>query len=915
MAALSNRKTIRKNAIAFVKTWGQESREEAEAKSFWDAFFKIFGITRKEVAAFEYSVERSDKTHGYIDLFWKGVLLVEHKSRGKSLEKAGSQAFDYFQNIAHKRDQPRFVLLSDFARFRLYDLELRTEVDFSIEALPDQIEQFDFMAGLENHGDKSQEYELNIKAAERLGTLHDALSESGYSGHDLEVFLVRILFCLFAEDTGIFDRHQFYNYVLNFTREDGSDLEMHLLRLFQVLDKPEGERNKNITEELDAFPYVNGHLFAERLDFPSFDEEMRDALIDCAHFDWSTISPAIFGSLFQSVMDKAARRELGAHYTSESNILRLIKPLFLDALWDEFAEIQKMKQANRKQKSLIAFQQKLTDLQFFDPACGCGNFLIITYRELRRLELALLYEQHGDSITQSLSLDIQPAINLEHFHGIEIEEFPARIAEVAMWLTQHQMNREFAKQFGVEPDLLPLRSAVHIVNDNALRIDWAKVVLPSQLNYIVGNPPFVGHQYRTEQQKADMAHVFPKKGKFGKLDFVASWFYKAAVFSKESSVEMAFVSTNSICQGESAGALWMPLLDMGVCINFAHRTFQWSNDAKGKAAVHCVIVGFAYVEWLNKLIVSYPDIQGDGVELPAKYINPYLIDAETGAIPSRSKPLQDRPKMTKGSQPTDGGFLVLSDIERDELLAKSAVLGDYIKPFLGSRELINDIERYCLWFADASVKDKKKFLQIPEIKTRLAGVKESRLASPTKSVQEYADLPYLFTQNRQPENNFLAVPEVSSQRRRYVPISYLDDSYVPSNKIYTVPDTTLFDFGVLISEMHMDWMRVVAGRLKNDYSYSPNVYHLFPFPDASDKQKKKVELCAQTVLDERTKEEGASLADLYDPDTMPQGLLKAHKALDKAVEQCYRRAKFKDDMDRLSFLFQRYQELKNTNVQ
>lgn len=910
MAALSNRKTIRKNAIAFIKTWSEESKEEAEAKSFWDAFFSIFGITRKDVAAFEYSVERSDKTHGYIDLFWKGVLLVEHKSRGKSLEKAGSQAFDYYQNIKEQRDKPRYVLLSDFARLKLFDLELHEEHEFLIEALPDNIEHFDFMAGLENHGERSQEYELNIKAAERLGTLHDALSDSGYSGHDLEVFLVRILFCLFAEDTGIFSRHQFYNYILNFTADDGSDTDMHLHKLFQVLDKPEGQRNKNITEELDTFPYVNGHLFAERLDLPSFNEDMRDALLDCAHFDWSTISPAIFGSLFQSVMDKAARRELGAHYTSEENILRLIKPLFLDALWEEFEEALTYKRD--KKKKLSALQKKITGLQFLDPACGCGNFLIITYRELRRLELAALREQYGELKNASLAIGIEPTIKLDHFHGIEIEEFPARIAEVAMWLTQHQMNREFAKEFGVEPDLLPLRSAAHIVNDNALQLDWAEVISPERLSYIIGNPPFRGFQYRTDEQKADMASVFSEKGKFGKLDFVATWFYKAAIFSKSALLETAFVSTNSICQGESAGALWTPLFDMGIYINFAHRTFQWQNDARGKAAVHCIIVGFSYQERLKKIIFDYPDIKGTGSPIPVLHINPYLVNAQTGAIPSRSKPLQGRPKMTQGSKPVDGGFLILNSTEKEELILKNGELEKWIKPFVGSREVINNIQRYCLWLADSTAKERKSLFAASEIKERIDGVKAKRLSSPTASFREAAGTPYLFTENRQPQSNFLAVPEMSSGRRKYLPIAFLTPETIPSNQIYTIPNATLFTFGVLESTMHMEWMRCIAGRLKSDYRYSPNIYHLFPFPDVDNKQLKKVEQCAQKVLDERDLETDASLADLYDPDNMPQGLLKAHKALDKTVEQCYRKEAFKSDMERLSFLFNRYQELTET---
>lgn len=907
MPALSNHKTIRKKAIAFVKKWGKEEQERSESQSFWNAFFQVFGLDRKDVAVFERSVKgEKDNSTKFIDLFWEGKLLVEHKTKGHSLEKAASQAFGYYNKLKQK-EKPRFILLSDFAKINLIDLERNEDTLFDIKDFPDKINYFDFMSGLENHGNNNLEYELNIKAAERLGELHDALGDSGYSGHDLEVFLVRILFCLFAEDTGIFKRHQFYNYILNFTADDGSDIDMHLAKLFQVLDKEEGARNKNITDELNDFPYVNGHLFSERLEITSFSSEMRDALINAMHFDWSTISPAIFGSLFQSVMDKDARRELGAHYTSEENILRLIKPLFLDALWKEFDEARKL--SRDKKKKLSALQQKITNLQFFDPACGCGNFLIITYRELRRLELAALREQYGVSENASLPIGIEPTIKLNHFHGIELEEFPARIAEVAMWLTQHQMNREFAKEFGVEPDLLPLLSAAHIVHGNSLRLDWSEVVSPKELSYIIGNPPFVGHQWQTRQQKDDMAFVFPKVGKFGKLDFVATWFYKAALFTESSKIETAFVSTNSICQGEAAGALWGPLSHMGVFINFAHRTFQWTNDAKGNAAVHCVIVGFSYENLVKKIIFDYPDIKEDGLATSAKHINPYLIDANTGAIPSRSSPLQGRSKMTKGSQPTDGGFLVLCSAEKAELLEANSDLKDIIKPFIGSRELINDIERYCLWFADTSAKERKKLLLVPEIKRRINGVKRSRLKSPTKSVRECAEIPYLFTQNRQPKSDFLAVPEMSSGRRKYLPIAFSSPDMVPSNQIYTVANATIFMFGVLVSSLHMEWMRCIAGRLKSDYRYSPNIYHLFPFPDADKTQMEKVEKCAQKVLEERESETDASLADLYDPDIMPISLLKAHKALDKAVEKCYRKETFKNDAERLSFIFTRYKEL------
>ncbi|NOQ76603.1 MAG: class I SAM-dependent DNA methyltransferase, partial [Methylococcaceae bacterium] len=466
-----SRKEIKNRAYAFAKEWKGETKENAEAKPFWEAFFQVFGITRKRVASFEEPVKKLGTKTGFIDLLWKGKLLVEHKSHGKSLDKAYKQGLDYFVGLKEE-ELPRYVMVSDFEQFRLYDLESGTRHNFTLDQLPDYVHLFDFIAGYEDVSSTIEEIDLNFKAAELLGSLHDALLDSGYDGHKLEILLVRILFCLFAEDTGIFTRHQFITYLINYTKEDGSDTEMHLAKMFQVLDTPENQRNKNLSEDLDAFPYVNGHLFAERIDMPSFDVTLRDELIECAYFDWAAISPAIFGSLFQSVMNKESRRKLGAHYTSERDILRLIKPLFLDELHEELQRISKLK--TKRPQQLGALQQRISSLQFLDPACGCGNFLIITYRELRRLELAILEEQQKDKGSGSL-FEIEPLIRLDCFHGIEIEEWPARIAEVAMWLTQHQMNREFAKRFGHEPDLLPLKSAVHIAHSNALQLDWADV--------------------------------------------------------------------------------------------------------------------------------------------------------------------------------------------------------------------------------------------------------------------------------------------------------------------------------------------------------------------------------------------------------------------------------------------------------
>ena len=761
---------MRNRAHQFISDFADAEKENAESQVFLERFFNIFDVPRQRVASFEHSVKIADESGTKrIDLFWPGILLVEMKSKGHDLDKALDQAFNYLRGL--KDDElPQYIMVCDLETFRLKSLidKERTEYKFELSELIDHLDIFSFMQGKEVQD--LTEYELNIKAATLLGELHDTLESNHYTGHQLQVFMVRILFCMFAEDTGVFNPRQFIKYLISYTSEH--DIQMHLQMLFQTLDTPLEQRSPNLPDEQACFPYVNGHLFSERIDMPFFNAEMRETLIECCYFNWKDISPAIFGSLFQSIMDKKQRRNLGAHYTSEANILRTIEPLFLDELRAELESILSLKVLKTRNDRLMSFIAKIRNLKFLDPACGCGNFLIITYRELRELELKALDAQRGEG-SMSLDLEIQPAIPLNNFYGIEIDEWPARIAEVAMWLTQHQMNVKFAQRFGQEPDLLPLKEHAEIRHANALEIDWADVVKPSELSYIVGNPPFVGHQWRTKEQVESMKLVFPAKTNFGKLDFVASWFYKAAVFSKNTTIETALVSTNSITMGEQVGILWQFLLDMGISINFAHRTFAWDNDASGKAAVHSVIIGFAHFSKEDKFIFDYLDIKADPVKIKAANINPYLVDATDIIIPSRSRPRTGMPAMTKGSQPTDGGFLVLSKDEKSDLLSKHPQLQEFIKPFIGGREWINNLERYCLWFAEVGPRQLAELVKIPEIKNRIDGVKQARLKSPTASVREYADQPFLFTQNRQPTTNFIAVPEVSSERRDYIPMGFL----------------------------------------------------------------------------------------------------------------------------------------------
>ncbi len=902
------RREIRKRAYAFAQEWQGETREQAEAKPFWEAFFTVFGMQRRRIASFEEPVKKLGGQQGFVDLLWKGKLLVEHKSRGKDLDKAYTQALDYFPGLSDE-ELPRYVLVSDFERFVLHDLDTQNDERFHLNELPDQIHLFDFIAGYEDSPATHEEYALNFKATEQLGQLHDALADSGYDGHPLEVFLVRALFCLFAEDTGIFSHHQFVHYLLNRTAADGSDTAMHLNALFQVLDTPDKKRSKHLSEELAAFPYVNGNLFAERLDMPSFDADMRDQLIASAWFDWSSISPAIFGSLFQHIMgDSKKRRQLGAHYTSEKHILRLIKPLFLEDLQDEFQHLQGLKR--NKQKRLIQFQEKLSALHFFDPACGCGNFLIITYRELRRLELHVLREQYGDKPKAHLALSIEPLINLNHFHGIELEEWPARIAEVAMWLTQHQMNREFAQQFGREPDLLPLKTAAHITHGNALQLDWETLLKDShalKALYILGNPPFIGKNYRSKQQNTDMAQVFSNVKNHKSLDFVTCWFRRAADFIQNTTVKVAFVSTNSICQGEQVAPLWNSLLDKGLYIHFAHRTFAWSSEARGKAAVHVVIIGFAASKANKPRLFEYTDIKGEPEEIQAENINSYLVDAPNAIIENRSKPLCNVPPLTYGNKPVDGGNLLLSPSEKSELLEKEPAAEIWLKPVLGSEEFINNKERWCLWLVGITP---KQLRSMPVVMKRIEKVKKMRLNSVDTGANKLAERPTEFRDTKNPKT-YILVPRVSSERREYVPMGFFDSNTISTDLNNMIPDAGLYEFGILESKLHMLWLRTVGGHLKSDFRYSAKlVYNNYPWPESpTDKQQQAVEKAAQAVLDAREHYPDSSLADLYDPLTMPADVRKAHNALDKAVEKCYRKEKFSSDEARLSFLFERYQTL------
>lgn len=887
---------IKERAVKFSKEWAEYSNEEADAKPFLVEFFNVFGIYSKKVATFEHRVKKLDERDGYIDLLWKGTILIEMKSRGKNLDKAFQQAKDYLHGLK-QHELPKYILVSDFEIFKLYDLEEENIVEFKILDLVNNVQSFGFLLGYQKKVYKEQD-PANIKAAEFMGKLHDRLKEIGYDGHPLEVYLVRLLFCLFAEDTTIFNKQQFQDYIEFRTNEDGSDLAPKLQELFQVLDTPSEKRFKNLDEQLAEFPYVNGKLFQEILPMASFDTKMRKALLDCCYIDWSKISPAIFGSMFQSVMNPKERRNLGAHYTSETNILKLIKPLFLDELWAEFENIK-----NNKNK-LPEFHKKISLLKFLDPACGCGNFLVITYRELRLLEIAVLraLNKSGQGF-----LDVSEIIwlDVDMMGGIEYEEFPARIAEVAMWLIDHQMNMLISNEFGQYFARLPLKKSAKIVHGDALEVDWETVIPKEQLSYIIGNPPFIGSNIMKQNQRDQIVKEFENIAGGGTLDYVTGWYIKGAKFIQNTKIKVAFVSTNSIVQGEQTNLLWGLLQNKyKIKIHFAHRTFKWSNEAKGNAAVFCVIVGFANYDTNNKSIFEYEDIKGEAHEIKAKNINAYLVDAKDILVEKKRKPICNVPEIIKGNYYAKSEGLIIEEEDLHYLESNEPNAKKYIKLLIGADEFINNRKRYCLWLVDCPPDELRK---MPLVMERVNRVKADRLKSTDKGMQNLT--PTQFRETNNPDN-CLVIPVVSSERRKYIPMGFIDKNTISTNGNLIMPNGNLFHFGVLMSAMHMAWIKTVCGRLKSDFRYSKDiVYNNFPWAEnPSEKQIKQIEEKAQKVLEVRSSFPNSSLADLYNPLTMPPTLIKAHNDLDKAVDSAYRTAPFTSEANRMVYLFELYEK-------
>ena len=934
---------IKSRALAFSRQWADAADEKQQSIPFWIDFFEVFGISNRRVASFEHAVKKHGGGQGYADLFWPGQMLVEQKSRGRPLTPAYDQAMGYFPGLP-ERDLPHTLVVCDFATFRVIDLDRRREITFSLGDLHKHVRWFGFIAGYQAQEIRPQD-PVNIKAAERMGRVHDALKKSGYGGHPLEVLLVRLLFCLFADDTAIFPAQGFRAFIEERTAPDGSDTGPRLAQLFQVLNTSEERRNTNLDEQLRAFPYVNGRLFDETLPIADFDAATREALLDACALDWSSISPAIFGSLFQSIMDETARRNLGAHYTSEENILKLIGPLFLDELRAEFHKVKG--QRNR----LFDFHKKLRSLSFFDPACGCGNFLVISYRELRLLELDVLRAAaalEGHAGQRSIDVHQLIGVNVDQFFGIEIEEFPAQIAQVALWLVDHQMNLRVSEEFGQYFARIPLVTSPRIVHGNALTLDWNEVLPAARCSYVLGNPPFVGAKFMNDQQRADTRAVFAGIEGAGLLDFVAAWYVKAArymqgallsnqellapdgralepdLMDKSAAPRAAFVSTNSITQGEQVGVLWGWLLGQGVHIHFAHRTFAWSNEARGKAAVHCVIIGFGLQDRPGKTIYEYDEIRGEPHPVPAANINPYLVDAPDVVLPRRSKPVCDVPEIGIGNKPIDGGHYLFTPEQRDAFIASEPASEKWFRRWLGADEFLNGYERWCLWLGDCPPAELRA---MPEAMKRVQAVKALRLASKSAPTQKLAAMPTRFHVENIPTAPYLVLPEVSSERRPFIPFGFEQPQTLCSNLVKIAAGATLFHFGILSSTMHNAWVRAVCGRLESRYRYSAAiVYNNFPWPfdgaqDAETNQppapvqqaRAAIESAAQGVLDARAQFPGSSLADLYDPLTMPPALLKSHQKLDAAVDKAYQLAggpkSYQNDAERVAFLFTLYQRI------
>jgi len=909
-----SKRAIRERAVAFSKSHKDDHSEAGERQLFWNDFFQsIFGVSIKSVGQFEMAATRlSTGNRGWIDLLVPGEMAVEHKSLGEDLTKAMDQLFDYLDSLQDAA-KPWLLVVCDFQNFYWHNLRDRTQGRFQLSDLSKNVDLFWWLAGHRSDGIFENEEAANLVATGYMATLHDAVLASGYDTHSLREWLTRILFCLFADDTEVWDRKAFGLYLFLHTNADGSDLGSTLAYLFQILNTPESERAKNLDEDLATFTYINGDLFANQLPIPSCDEATRTALLDACKFDWSAISPAIFGSMFQNVMTPAERRQLGAHYTTEENIMRTIRPLFLDDLESDLGQIKVTTSAQSK-ASLNSFQKKLSELKFMDPACGCGNFLVIAYREIRRLETEVLRKlavANKWGIGQVLDVSQLLKVNVAQFYGIEIEEFPARIARTALYLMDHKVNLEVSKEFGQYFARFPIPSSPHITIANALRTDWNEVLLADDADFIFGNPPFVGQSNRSTEQTEDLEIVWGKAYN-GYLDYVTGWYIKAIDYTGSRHIGIAFVSTSSICQGEPVVALWGPLLNAGYQISFAYQPFMWKSEAQGKAAVHVVIIGIS-----KEPTSSHPlyadDEKGGFILSHVANINPYLTSGPNVLIAPRSKPLvMNLPTIRRGSMVSDGGHLLVSSDEYDAVAA-DPIASKYLHKFIGARELLHGDARWCLWMPDLDPRDVRLSSILRE---RIEAVRKMRLAGANEEIRGMANRPAEFLRNKQPTTNYLAIPRHVSENRRYFPVGYFDASVISGDHNFVAEDPDGVLFALLSSSMFITWLRTVGGKLTNRLRFSNTlVWNTFPFPEVSETEKLRLGQATEEILLARSEFPDASLADMYDPNAMPTTLYRAHENLDSLVDTTFgMRSRVLSDSERLGVLLRHFEELQARSI-
>lgn len=896
---------VRARAAAFAEEWKGASYEKGEAQSFYNDFFRVFGRDRRLVAAFERQVKKiGGAKSGYIDLLWPGTLIAEHKSAGHDLDKAIGQAEEYLVSLPDA-ERPRYLLACDFGRFLLVDLDKRTESRFKISELPDRVDLFGFMAGRDVSAVQSRQRPVDIRASEMMGEIFTMLKRQKYGPPHVERLLVRLAFCMFAEDTGIFDAGAFERYVRTRTLPDGSDLGPCLANLFEVLDTAESDRQDNLDDDLKAFPHIDGTLFAERIAIPACNTALRRLVLRSCEFDWSRVSPVIFGNLFQGVMDPSEKRREGAHYTTEQNIMRVIGPLFLDSLRGELDGLLAGGRGARKRRDLERFQERLSGIRILDPACGSGNFLIIAYREIRRLELRAIAALH-DAKNKRLDISALSRVDVDQFFGIEKNEFSARIAEAGMWMMDHLMNRELGDRFGYAYARIPLRKSPRIELADALDADWNGVLPAAKCSYVLGNPPFGGSKVMTAEQRGQIRGIAGPGGRGGVLDYVSGWFVKAARYAGAGPARIGLVATSSIVQGEQVAELWPAVLGGGLDISFAHQPFKWGSDARGRASVSVVIVGLAGDAGGERRRLFY---HGDGAaaleENPA-HISPYLIGSARPLPLVRSAPaaLNGLPPMEMGSKAVDGGRYILSDEERERFLEREPQAEEYIRPFVGAREFLNSQSR---WIFALHGAEPDRLRAMPETMKIVRAVKRFRLASRSGPTRDLALTPTRYHLNVLPDSQFLVVPRVGTEHREYLPVGYLDPPAIPSDAVLVVRNATLGLFGLVSSSMHMTWLRRIGGRLGRELRYSKEiVYNTFPAPGSG---LEALEDAAREVLGARSRHRKSTLADLYDPDAMPSDLRRAHRRLDRRVDRLYRRDPFMTDMDRLEFLLARYERM------